>query len=113
MVRVLRGTCVGSLCLLVCRDSVGCICVCVCVCVCVCICACPHMHTCRQLWTELDPEAVFQDSQDLTGWLQAVLVTQPQSASLRRDRASPDSNKSLPTAPSGGDPGHWGGGTVP
>ena len=32
MVRVLRGTCVGSLCLLVCRDSVGCICVCVCVC---------------------------------------------------------------------------------
>ena len=31
MVRVFRGTCVGSLCLLVCRDSVGCICVCVCV----------------------------------------------------------------------------------
>ena len=24
-----RGTCVGSLCLLACRDSVGCICVCV------------------------------------------------------------------------------------
>lgn len=29
---VFKGTCVGSLCLLVCRGSVGCICVCVCVC---------------------------------------------------------------------------------
>ena len=76
---------------------------------CVCAHACPYMHTCRQLWTELDPEAVFQDSQDLTGWLQAVLVTQPRSASLPRDRASPDSNQTLPTAPTGGDPGHQGG----
>lgn len=53
---VFRGTCVGSLCLLAGRDSVGCICVCV----------HPHMHASRQLWAELDPEVVLQDSHDLT-----------------------------------------------
>lgn len=36
---VFKGTCVGSLCLLVCRGSVGCICVCVCVC-----CVPAHAH---------------------------------------------------------------------
>ena len=69
------------------------------------LCVCPHMHMCRQLWAELDPEVVFQDSHDLTYWLQAVLVTQPGSASLPGDRASADSNQTLPTAPPGAEPG--------